>query len=104
MTARVTIFHTLLSRLVREETLARRKRIADQIAADARATAPVLTGQFRGGIDVHVSGTLVQVVDTDETSIHKEYGTSDTPAHAVLTNAAMPYGKYRGMRPRRSRL
>ena len=39
-------------------------------------------------------------IDTDPESVYKEYGTSDTPAHAVLTNAARKRGRYRGWSPR----
>lgn len=74
-----------------------REEIARQIAAAATAAAPVLTGAYRDGI--HAEGT--SVIDDDPDAFYKEYGTSDTPAHAVLTDAARPYGKYTGMQPRR---
>ncbi len=77
-----------------------RKKIAQEIASQAKAIAPVLTGDYRDGIGVNAQGTMVRVVDNDELSIHKEYGTADTPAHAVLTGTAMRFGRYRGMRPR----
>lgn len=86
-------------------TLEARAQIAHLAADDARTEAPVLTGAYRGGITVFVDegeGT-VTISDTDETAIHKEYGTSDTPAHATLINAASRYGKYYGARPRGSR-
>lgn len=74
-----------------------REEIARQIAAEAQAAAPVLTGAYRNGI--HADGMTVR--DEDPDSIYKEYGTSDTPAHAVLTDAARRYGKYTGMQPGR---
>ena len=85
---------------MRQQTLSQRESIADAIASEAKSIAPVLEGDYRGGMHVTVSGTTVMVVDTDEAAIHKEYGTADTPAHASLTNAALKHGKYQGMRPR----
>lgn len=82
------------------ETYHQRMKIAAQIANNARAAAPVLTGRYRDGIAVESDGLTVRVVDNDETAIHKEYGTSDTPAHAALTNAAIEYGSYSGTQPR----
>ncbi|WP_344677420.1 HK97 gp10 family phage protein [Saccharopolyspora taberi] len=76
-----------------------RARIAREAAAEARADAPVRTGEYRSGIGVEVSGDEVRIVDTDPESIYKEYGTSDTPAHAVLTDAARKRGRYRGWNP-----
>lgn len=100
MMARLTIFHSKLPKEVRRQSLRDREKIARNIAADARAAAPVLTGEYRDGISVDTQGTLVKVVDNDDTALHKEYGTSDTPAHAALTNAASSYGRYSGTRPR----
>ncbi|GAC59341.1 MULTISPECIES: hypothetical protein [Gordonia] len=77
-----------------------RAQVAHRAASDARAEAPVLTGEYRDGITVIVEGEDVTLSDTDETAIHKEYGTSDTPAHATLINAASRYGTYYGARPR----
>lgn len=74
-----------------------REEIARQIAAEAQAAAPVLTGEYRDGI--HAEGT--SVVDDDPESIYKEYGVAHRPAHATLTDAARRYGKYTGMQPRR---
>ncbi|MGB6246110.1 HK97 gp10 family phage protein [Gordonia sp. (in: high G+C Gram-positive bacteria)] len=80
-----------------------RAQIAHRAASDARTEAPVLTGAYRDGVTVLVDGADVTISDTDETAIHKEYGTSDTPAHATLINAASRYGTYYGARPRGSR-
>lgn len=99
MTARVTIFP---ERAVREATQVARPdlvKIAGMIAGDASGFAPVLTGRYSQSFTVETSQG-VRVVSTDDTAIHKEYGTSDTPAHAALTEAAMRYGVYRGTRPR----
>ncbi|MFC3850075.1 hypothetical protein ACFORJ_07840 [Corynebacterium hansenii] len=100
MRAILTLYREQLRRETKRETLEGRREIANQIVNDARGAAPVLTGAYRGGMSVEVSGGTVTVVDTDDDAIHKEYGTSDTPAHAALTNAAMAYGRYSGMRPR----
>ncbi|ORJ92577.1 hypothetical protein A6F55_23720 [Prescottella equi] len=74
--------------------------IGMQIADGARADAPVLTGDYRDGITVEADGDRVFVIDDDEDSIYKEYGTVDTPPHAVLTNNAARFGEYSGWEPR----
>lgn len=95
--SRVTIYGDQARAEAFEASIKAREAIAQQIASEARAAAPVLTGEFRDGI--HADG--VRVVDDDETAVHKEYGTSDTPAHATLTDAARRHGKYTGMQPGR---
>ncbi|MGF7124033.1 HK97 gp10 family phage protein [Rhodococcus sp. BE178] len=100
MAARVRIFRDIAAREARCISTARRQEIAEQIADDARATAPVLTGEYRDGIGVETNGDRVFVVDDDPDGVFKEYGTSDTPAHAALTDAARQQGKYSGWRPR----
>lgn len=92
-----------LKREVPMKTREERIKVAQGIVDEARANAPVLLGNYRDGMRVEVSGNRVQVVDDDWRSFFKEYGTSNTPAHATLTNAAMNHGKYSGMRPRRGR-
>lgn len=77
-----------------------RVQTAEEIATEARATAPVVTGEYRDGISVVANGDQVAVVDSDPTAGFKEYGTGDTPAHAVLTDAARRHGRYSGIRPR----
>jgi hypothetical protein len=103
MSARVTVFRDIAAREARRISTEERVRIANQIAVEAQAAAPVLTGQYRNGIHVETSGDDVSVVDDDPTAIHKEYGTVDTPAHAVLTDAARRHGRYSGMQPKRGR-
>lgn len=98
--ARITIFDEVARRQAREISQERRVEIGGQIASDASSFAPRLTGEYASSFAVEESGTQVQVVSNDDTAIHKEYGTSDTPAHASLTEAAMRYGKYSGTRPR----
>ena len=61
---------------------------AEAAAEKARADAPVVSGAYRDGIGVDVSGDEVTLVDDDPDAMFKEYGTVDTPAHSVLTNAA----------------
>lgn len=96
----VTVFAEEARRLARELSTEERVEIAEQIADDARASAPVLTGAYKGGVGVEVSGETVQVVNNDPDAGFKEYGTSDTPAHATMTNAARRYGKYSGVQPK----
>lgn len=100
MSVRVTIFRDVAIREAVRISTPERVKIAQEIAAEAQATAAVDTGEYRNGIDVRVSGDNVRVVDEDDTAIHKEYGTGDTPAHAALTNAARRHGKYSGMKPK----
>jgi HK97 gp10 family phage protein len=74
--------------------------IAGQIADDARSSAPVETGEFQSSISAQRSGNRASVIADDDRAIYIEYGTSDTPAHATMTNAARKFGKYTGMTPR----
>lgn len=97
--ARITIFETAArqeAKLIARPDL---EKIAGQIAGDASGFAPRRTGRYAGSFAVDTSNG-VRVRSTDDTAIHKEYGTSDTPAHAALTEAAMRYGKYTGTQPR----
>lgn len=100
MTVRVTVFPAQAIAEALKISTPKRVEIANEIAAEARATAPVRTGEYRDGIGVEVSGDRVAAVDNDPESVYKEYGTSDTPAHAVLTEAAMRHGRYSGWQPR----
>lgn len=77
-----------------------RAQIAHQAAGIARARAPVETGEYRDGIGVEVDAPKVRIVDNDEESFWKEYGTEDTPAHATLTDAARQFGRYSGFQPK----
>jgi hypothetical protein len=100
VTARLTIYGAIAERFAAGMSTPRRQQIGREIAAAARSAAPVLTGAYRDGIGTVFSGTTVRVVDEDPDGIYKEYGTSDTPAHAALTDAARARGRYRGWRPR----
>jgi hypothetical protein len=97
---RVTVYEAEAIREARKISTEERGKIAEQVARTAISNAPVLTGEYRGGIGVKVSGDDVSVVDEDPEAGFKEYGTADTPAHATLTDAARQYGKYSGMQPR----
>jgi hypothetical protein len=100
MTAKVTVFTSqAISEAFRLST-AKRQQVAAQIAAEARGSAPVRTGEYWDGIGTRSEGDRVFVQDTDPESLYKEYGTSDTPAHAVLTDTARRHGKYSGWQPR----
>lgn len=101
MSARITIFREAAIREAIHISTEQRVQIANQIAGEAQAAAPVVSGAYRNGIHVSVEGDAVRVVDDDDAAIHKEYGTSDTPAHAVLTDAARSHGKYSGTQPKR---
>lgn len=99
MASRVTVYQSAVTDAARIST-ERRLEIAAQIAAEARASAPVETGEYRDGIHVAQQGERVFVEDSDPEAGYKEYGTVDTPAHAVLTDAASRYGRYTGYQPR----
>lgn len=101
MTIRITLYPEVLQREARRLSTEDRVEIAHEIAGEAVADAPVLTGHYRDGIQVEDDGERVAVVDNDPDSFYKEYGTSDTPAHATLTDAARRHGKYTGMQPGR---
>lgn len=100
MSARATVFPKKAKAQARETTANKRTTIARMAAAQARASAPVLTGAYKGGVTVRTEGPRVFLEDTDDTAFYKEYGTSDTPAHAALTDAARSYGRYSGFQPR----
>lgn len=100
MGARVTVYAAQAIAEARKLSTEDRSRIAEEIAAEARSAAPVLTGAYRDGIHPQVNGTDVRVVDDDPTAGYKEYGTSTHAAHATLTDAARKHGRYSGMKPR----
>lgn len=100
MGARVTVFAAIAIAEAKRISTLERVRIANEIVAEAKADAPVRSGAYRNGIEVQVDGDRVTVVDQDPDAVYKEYGTSDTPAHASLTEAAMNHGKYSGWQPR----
>ncbi|ACU39446.1 HK97 gp10 family phage protein [Actinosynnema mirum] len=100
MTVRVYVDAAQAQRVAVRASTPRRREIAAEIAAEARVEAPVRTGEYRDGIGVRSEGDRVFVEDSDPESIFKEYGTSDTPAHAVLTDAARQHGRYTGWKPK----
>lgn len=97
--ARITIYDGVARGEAREIAKPDLITVAGRIAGDASGFAPRRTGMYAGSFSVDTSEG-VRVISSDTTSIHKEYGTSDTPAHAALTEAAMRHGKYSGTRPR----
>lgn len=100
MSVRITIFPAQAIREAFKASTEGRVEIAHKAAGDAAGSAPVRTGEYRDGIRAEVNGDQVSIVDNDPEGFYKEYGTSDTPAHATLTDAARRYGKYSGMKPR----
>lgn len=101
--ARVTVYAAQALAEARALSVEGRAQIAAQAASDARATAPVESGEYRSGAGTQVSGDSVAIVNSDPEAFYKEYGTSDTPAHMTMTNAARKYGKYSGMQARGGR-
>lgn len=98
-TARLTIYPRGSVAEARELAWDRLVEIGGLVASEASAGAPRLTGRYAASFSVETSEG-VRVVSSDDTAIHKEYGTSRTPAHASLTSAAMRHGRYSGTRPR----
>lgn len=97
---RITVYADQAIREARHLSTPELVEVAEQIVGDARAAAPVDTGEYQTGMAVEVNGDTVRAVDNDPEAGFKEYGTSDTPAHATLTNAARRYGKYSGVQPK----
>ena len=73
-----------------------RVEIAHDVVSAHRDSAPVVSGAYRDGPTVVVTGDNVSVVQRDPDGIYKEYGTEDTPVHATMTNAARQFGRYTG--------
>ncbi len=94
--AKVTLYDVLPA-LVAEAAADALGEIAGDIANDARAAVPVESGEWKSGISSEKTDLYGLVTSSDPESFYKEYGTSDTPAHMALTNAARKYGKYTGM-------
>lgn len=83
---------------------------ANQVMREFKATAPVLTGQFRANVrKVHGRGydgrpvVRVEIYDAARESRWRgsgarviEYGSVDTPAHLTLTKALNKVGRSRG--------
>lgn len=71
-----------------DEMRAALRRAAEDAAAEARAVAPVDTGEYRSSIRVEESAEGVRVVSDDDKASHIEFGTQDTPAFAPLRRGA----------------
>jgi hypothetical protein len=97
---RVTLYRAQLLAEARKLSTEGRLEIAHEAAGDAVADAPVLHGDYRDGISVETDGDQVSIVDKDPDAIYKEFGTSDTPAHMTLVEAASRYGRYTGWQAR----
>jgi hypothetical protein len=97
---RIEVYNALAIAEARLGTKEGLEAIAQAIVDDARGSAPVETGEFRDSMAVSSAGNKVYAEAQDEKAIYVEYGTSDTPAHATMTNAARKFGKYTGMQPR----
>lgn len=92
--ARLEIFEAQVYSAARRGSTPDRITMAQQAAAKARQIAPVVSGAYRDGVDVEVEGTRVFLVDHDPLAYIKEFGTVDTPAHAILTDAARTLARY----------
>lgn len=97
---RVTVYSRQAIAEAYRASTPRRAEIAHEAASIARGRAPVESGEYRDGIGVEVNGDDVRIVDNDDEAFYKEYGTEDTPAHAVLTDAARQFGRYSGFQPK----
>jgi hypothetical protein len=94
--ARVIIYTALVRAAASRYSTDLRAAIASAAADIARSTAPVDSGEFKVGAGSEVAGETVLIVNNDPEAGYKEYGTSDTPAHMTMTNAARKFGRYYG--------
>ena len=101
MSARVVVFAAAANAAAAKGAAATLGDIAGAMASDAQGSVPVESGEWRAGITGGPRGDIGVMTSSDPESFYKEYGTSDTPAHMVLTNTARRYGKYRGMTGRK---
>ncbi|WP_253805076.1 HK97 gp10 family phage protein [Nocardia sp. FDAARGOS_372] len=92
--ARLEIFEAAVYSEARRGSTPSRIQMAEQAAAKARQLAPVVSGAYRDGVDVEVDGDQVFLVDNDPLAFIKEFGTVDTPAHAILADAARELARY----------
>jgi hypothetical protein len=92
--ARLEIFEAQTYREARHGSTPGRIELAEKAAAKARQIAPVVSGAYRDGVAVETDGDQVFLVDNDPDAFYKEFGTVDTPAHAILSDAARTLGKY----------
>ncbi|MEU1432131.1 HK97 gp10 family phage protein [Nocardia sp. NPDC005746] len=91
---RLTIFAAQVRSEAKKASLPDREAMAYEVALKAIDLAPVVSGAYQGGIDVVVDGDDVFVVDNDPIAFMKEFGTVDTPAHLILSEAAQELAKY----------
>lgn len=96
MTARVTVYGAQAIAEALALSTPARVLIAQEIVAEAEATAPRLTGNYASEFDVEVSGDTVSAVNNDEAASHITFGTSDTPPHPGFIDAARKHGRYTG--------
>lgn len=100
MTARLTVYPAQVRQEVDDTTFDDRVEIAQKVAAEAQASAPVDTGYFKSQFDVETEGKRVFAVNSADDAEYIEYGTLDTAPAASLTDAARSHGKYSGWQPR----
>lgn len=73
---------------LKQKTVSGRARFARrEVLPYLKQTTPVDTGEWRDSWEVRVSGGEVIITSTDPAAAVKEYGSEDTPAHAVLAKA-----------------
>ncbi|WP_280449958.1 HK97 gp10 family phage protein [Nocardia brasiliensis] len=92
--ARLEIFAAQTYREASKGSKPERLTMAKRAAAKARQIAPVVSGAYRDGVAVEEDGDDVFLVDNDPLAFIKEFGTVDTPAHAILTDAARELAQY----------
>jgi len=92
--ARLQIFEAAVYSQAKRGSLPGRREMAEEAADEARRLAPVVSGAYRDGVAVEEEGDNVFLVDNDPLAYIKEYGTVDTPAHAILTDASRKLARY----------
>lgn len=101
MATRVRLSYSGIGKMIRSPEMEREmRRRADKVAARARATAPVDSGEYKASFVV-TSGrrggskkdrAFGRVTNTAPHAIHVETGTSRTPAHHTLRRALAAAG------------
>lgn len=92
--ARLQLFPPAIWSEAKDESLPDLRAMAEEAAETAREIAPVVSGAYRDGVDVEEENDMVFLVDNDPLAFIKEYGTVDTPAHAILSDAARELAQY----------
>lgn len=93
---RVTVFAQRVIAEAYRLSTPKRVQIAEEMVAIAQPQAAVQTGSYKSSYDVETDGDRVFAVNNDPDASYITFGTSDTPPHDELLEAARQFGKYSG--------